>query len=105
MSELRPYQSCKSNEGWIPINVASDSRPIDWVVMVCPWNHPRENICECPGYLYRGTCKHQVIADNAICRWTELEGPEEQSEEQRKIKKCPRCGELTSWHLEVVDDE
>lgn len=105
MSELKPYQSCRKNEGWMPVNVASDSRPIDWVVMVSPWGNPLENICECPGYLYKGKCKHQIIAMKKTCRWTELEGPELQTESQVKSKTCPRCGGPTSWELEVVDGD
>ncbi len=105
MSErLQPYQSCRSNEGWIPTLVPSESQGIDYTVMVCPWDHHRENICECKGYVFKGHCKHQLMAWNKICRWNELDGPEKQNEDQQKGKVCPRCNGPTSWQLEVIDE-
>lgn len=101
---LKSYQSCRTNDGWIPVQVASDTRPLDYLVLVCPWDSHLESICECPGYIHHGHCKHQVIAHESLCRWDELLNPEEQTEAQRKKKICPRCGGPTQWQLEVVDD-
>lgn len=72
--------------------------------MVCPWDVVQECICECPGYLHHGHCKHQFEAFNSLCRWNEIDGPEEQSSEQKKNKVCPRCGGITKYELEVVED-
>jgi hypothetical protein len=105
MTELKPYQSCRTSEGWVPVLIPSETEKRDYTVMVCPWNHYRENICECLGYLYGSHCKHQLAAQEKLCRWSESEGPEEQTEEQRKNKVCPRCGGPTSWQLEIVDED
>lgn len=111
---LQSFQSCRSNDGWIPVLVASSTNPIDYTVMVCPWDSPSECICECPGYLYRGHCKHQHIAFGSLCRWDSLTGtvregveiaPDAQTDEQRKNKVCPACGGQTKYELEVVEDE
>lgn len=83
----------------------SDTTGLDYIVLVAPWGEPRDNICECKGYVFRGTCKHQVIAMRKVCRWNELEGPEEQSAQQAKNKVCPRCGGPTKYELEVVDED
>lgn len=100
--EIKPYQSCRSNEGWVPVNVASTSQKmIDYVVHVCPWNTPRECICECAGYGYRGRCKHQEIAFDSLCRWDQLSGPEVQTEFQAKTNTCPRCGGATKWEMTI----
>lgn len=104
--ELRPYQACRTSEAWIPMEVASESRPGErYVVHVCPWGNATENICECPGYFHRGRCKHQTQAMDALCGWTELQEPKryEQTDEQRKAKVCPRCGGPTSWQMEVAE--
>lgn len=104
MSDLIPYQSCRRNEGWVPVNVASDStKGLDYVVLVSPWGNPNDNICECPGYHFRGACKHQIIAMQKTCWWNELDG-EPQTEEQRQNKVCPRCKGPTRWELQVVDE-
>lgn len=106
--ELRPYQACRTSEGWWPVEVASSrddgSR---YVVMVCPWGNAVENICECAGYTYRGSCRHQVEAMDALCGWTELHEPQRfvQTDEQRQNKICPRCGGPAVWRMEVEEDE
>lgn len=102
---LRSYQSCRSTEGWVPVQVASSTKGIDYVIHVCPWGISSESICECAGYTYRGHCRHQQIAHESLCRWNELEGPEEQDEEQAKNKECPRCGQQTRWEMEIVSED
>lgn len=108
---LIPYQSCRSNEGWVPIRVASSKPPLDYTVLVPPWGqNPRECICECTGYTYHGHCRHQEIAFENLCRWdalngNEKRGPKEQTQAQQEMKICPACGGPTSWQMEVVDDE
>lgn len=97
--DIKPFQSCKTNEGWVPVQVASESQNLDYTVMVCPWGTARESICECPGYTYRGQCKHQQIALDSLCRWDELTGPEAQTEFQKKTNTCPRCGGPTKYEM------
>jgi len=43
---------------------------------------------------------------DALCGWTELQEPKKftQTEEQRKLKVCPRCGGHTQWKMEVEDE-
>jgi hypothetical protein len=104
--ELRPYQACRTAEGWTPITIHSESQSgLRYLVLVCPWGVGRENICECPGYFHRGQCKHQLQAMDALCGWTEFQEPARfiQTPEQRKAKVCPRCGGPTLWRMEVVE--
>lgn len=112
LSEIRPYQACRTTEGWIPIEIPSTSREAIYTVLVCPWQSPSENICECEGYLYGGYCKHQEMAQIAVCGWTELQvkppkmEPEfVQTKAQRKNKICPRCGGPTLWRMEVDESD
>lgn len=114
------FQSCRSNDGWVPVQVASESiQGLDYTVLVCPWDVVNECICECPGYIVHGHCKHQVIAFNSLCRWDSLTGtvrapigqepvavgPDAQTPAMRKNKVCPACGGRTKYELEVVDED
>jgi hypothetical protein len=62
-----------------------------------------EVICECRGYEVRGHCSHQKDALDAVCGWKEREGPEKQTNQQRRDKVCPRCLGPTKWIVEVLD--
>lgn len=98
---MRTYQVCKSNEGWVPVLVASETQNMDYTVMVCPWGIVKECICECPGYTFRSHCKHQQIAFEKVCRWSSVGGcSEAQTEQQEEMKVCPRCGGHTKWELD-----
>lgn len=105
--DFKAYAACRTSEGWLPVEIASESQPgIRHVVLVCPWGNAVENICECPGYFHRGRCRHQAEAMDAVCGWTEQQvGQHAQTDEQRKQKICPRCGGPTTWKMEVIDDE
>jgi hypothetical protein len=104
--DIRPFQTCRSLEGWFVVRIESSSDPGKrYVVHVNPWGDTAENICECQGYLYRGHCRHQTMAKDAVCGWQEGLGEEVQTEMQRKMKTCPRCGGPTRWEFEVVEPE
>lgn len=106
MTKLKPYQICRTAEGWTPIKVPSDSGPQLYTVLVAPWGHPRENICECAGYAFTSKCKHQEIAMSRVCGWTELQiGKHTQTKEQRDGCVCPRCKGETLWRMEVIEDD
>lgn len=99
---LRPYQQCLSSEGWQPVKVPSASREGEsHLVMVCPWGTPHENICDCPAYFYRASCRHQLEAMDLVCGWSELVDKLAQTDEQKKYKVCPRCKGPTQWKMEV----
>jgi hypothetical protein len=105
--KIVPVQVCRTSEGWWPVELPSASDPqMRYVVMVCPWGNAKENICECAGYTYRGECRHQVEAMDALCGWSELHEPKRhvQTDEQRTNKVCPRCGGPTKWTMEVVSE-
>jgi len=100
---LKTYQTCRSNEGWQPVEIDSASDPNKtYVVLVNPWGDPRENICDCEGYRFRGVCSHQQKAADEVCRWNEVLGfAETQTSQQASELICPRCGGPTKVELSV----
>jgi uncharacterized Zn finger protein len=53
--------------------------------------------CTCPGFTYRGKCKHVAAAREKICGWRADVGPEEQTPQQEMEAVCPRCGTTTDF--------
>lgn len=93
---LQAFQSCRSNEGWQAVRVQSDSDDkIVYTVLVSPWR-ANESICDCPGYLFRGSCKHLKRASDDVCRWTGAPG-------EPRHDACPTCGGPLKYEVEVVD--
>lgn len=104
--KIKPYQICRSAEGWIPVTVFSSTGEGSYKVLVAPWGHPRENICECNGYYFKQKCRHQEEAMDLVCGWTELQiGEYTQTSAQRSNMQCPRCGGETLWRMEVEEEE
>jgi hypothetical protein len=88
----RIIQECRSNDGWQPIEVQSKSdHDVRHLVLCASWVAPREYICDCKGYQFRAKCSHQLDAAKLFCRWTELDGPETQTDAQKRARVCPRC--------------
>lgn len=100
MTQFRTYQACLSAEGWQPVEVASSDGVTTYVVLVNPWGNPRESLCHCEGYNFRGQCRHQEAAVERVCGWTELKA-DIQSPHQRQMKQCPHCGNQTKYEIEV----
>lgn len=99
--EFVSFQECRSTEGWQPVKVESSREDgTFYVVLVNPWGTTNENICECRGYVYRGNCRHQHEASQKLCRWSDADGPEVQTEEQERNNVCPRCHKATRTRLE-----
>lgn len=103
MTEFRTYQACLSSCGWQPVEVPSSDGGTTYVVLVNPWSNPRENVCHCEGYNFRGQCRHQIEARDRVCRWSELVNGPTQSEGQRGARICPRCGNPTKYEVDVVE--
>lgn len=99
--ELKPYQICRSNDGWLPVVISSSSSEHKYRVYVNPWGHTMENICECKGYIYTGHCKHQDLAADRVCGWSELDCEDQQSKDQKANRQCPRCGGPTKIEVEI----
>jgi hypothetical protein len=99
--EIRPYQICVSADGWYPIRVESSNQDQHYTVMVCPWGEPQDHICECAGYTYRGSCRHQDLAQRYRCAWKQLESDVQQNDSEIKDMKCPKCGGPTKWTIQV----
>ena len=101
---LSCYQECRSAEGWQPIKVSSQSEEgKTYTVLVNPWGAVDENICECTGYLFRGTCSHQDRAMKTICGWREDKFTLTQTVDERAGMVCPECGGPTKWQMEVAE--
>jgi len=100
------YQRCRSHTPWLPIEVPSQSDPdVTYTVMLCPFGNVDENICECPGYEFRGECSHQVIAAQLWCGWSEIGiGAERQTRAQAAMMVCPACGDDTEWVFRPVKE-
>lgn len=98
-----PALQCRTLDGWYPAQVRSESDPnIHYSVHVNPWaNRSEQHVCECKGYLYRGTCKHQKEAHYQHCGWNEIEGPETPllDAEGKKELTCPRCSGPAHWAM------
>ncbi len=90
--------ACSSNLPYHTIEVASSSTPHLFYRLMIIWpDDPTEEIvCQCPGYVHRGRCRHQEVADVLRCHWRE--GDEEQTEEDI----CPRCGSATYIETTIV---
>lgn len=99
--EIKPYQICRSAEGWYPVRVESSNEDQYYTVMVCPWGEREDHICECAGYTYRGACRHQEVAEKFRCGWKDIESEDKQTEFQADNKICPLCGGPTTWAIEV----
>jgi hypothetical protein len=99
--EIRPYQICVSADGWYPIRVESSNQDAHYTVMVSPWGEQDDHICECAGYTYRGSCRHQELAQRFRCGWKAIESDIVQNESQKQDMTCPKCSGQTKWTIEV----
>ncbi len=105
MVDLVQVQHCVSAEPWFEVYIPSQTTEgVEYRIMVpYPEDPAEELICECPGFNYRGYCVHQELAYAMLCRWHELDGPEQQTPEQAHDHVCPRCGDETIKESEYVD--
>jgi hypothetical protein len=90
-------------EGWQPVPVPSSSTDQSYTVLVNPWGLAEENICECKGYGFRGTCRHQKEALDRLCAWVEGDA-DHQTTHERTQMICPKCGGRTRWTMEVSNE-
>lgn len=105
--ELKAIQVCYSTEGWSPVRVDSHSNPDQQhMVLVNPYVTLREFVCDCPGFLYRGECRHQEEALQQTCWWPIRPGVNtvEQTAKQQRDKRCPVCDGPTKWEMVEVED-
>lgn len=95
---------CASTEPWSSVEVPSSSEEDKSYLVVRPWldDEPKDLVCECPGYIYKGSCKHQDIAATMFCDWDQKTGPEKQNLEQRRNGICPRCKKETVQNIEAA---
>lgn len=92
---MRFIQECAKNGGFQEVEVASSDGETIYLVSLPPWDRvEKEVVCECPGYEFRGRCRHQREALALVCNWSELDG-EPQSAGQVREHVCPECGGRT----------
>jgi len=85
-------QECASNLEWQEVQVRSATEQGKaYTVSIPPWGGTEDITCECPGYQYRGACRHTSAALAKICNWSSA-GPIPQTDAQQNGHTCPRCG-------------
>ena len=102
---MRVFQECISSVGWQEVEVpSSDPAKPPYLITIPPWDrgNPDEISCSCPGYEFRGYCRHQREAWQYVCNWSEIDSALQQTEEQRKKRICPECEGKT--HIVVEED-
>jgi hypothetical protein len=82
--------------------IASASEDDKEYRVLVPWpdDKAEDLTCECMSFVHRGHCRHQQEAFDLLCRWTSVDGPEEQTNTQSRHQECPRCGEQTILQVE-----
>jgi hypothetical protein len=94
------YQECKSKDGWQEIPVkSSNPENAPYIVTIPSWA-VEDAICSCPGFEYRGKCRHLSEASAKICSWSEIDSDFRQTEEQKRKRICPKCGNKTVTIIE-----
>lgn len=89
---IKIFQQCSNAIGWTVFEVPSASEPdLMRMVSLSEWG---DYICDCPGYQYRGECRHFEYADKNRCRWQEGDLPS-QSEVEKANQWCPNCAAPT----------
>jgi hypothetical protein len=48
--------------------------------------------CSCPGWQYRGKCRHVTELRQKLCGWNEQYSDEVQTPQQEMEAVCPKCG-------------
>lgn len=97
------YQECNSKDGWQEVYIASSSpEKAPYMVMIPSWGID-DAVCSCPGYEYRGKCRHLSEASAQVCMWSEIDSDIKQTEEQKRKRICPKCGNQTSTVIEDDD--
>jgi len=93
---------CRSNVEWCK-EVQGNSG-----VYVVEWGRVHDRDCDygftctCPGFKYRGTCRHIREVSSERCAWHQEYNNPEFAEVNDDDPKCPRCGgELTSCAIGV----
>lgn len=102
--DIISVQNCVSTQPYFTAHILSESTPgkVYEILVPMPGDPPEQYICTCPGFEFRGYCKHQHQVQ--ICGWEELTGPEKQTLIQKKAHTCPRCKNDTVEELEYADD-
>ncbi len=84
-------QECGSDS--VKENVLSSKGTEEYEVFVS--RSSEYDACTCPGFQYRGKCKHVTALREKLCDWTEQKSEITQSPQQEMEGICPKCGSET----------
>lgn len=80
---VHPFGYCSTRKRFVGIN----GYQIDIV----------EGTCSCKGFMYRGACKHLVLAAKEVCSWSEFI-----DEPPTADDRCPKCGSAIEYEMVAV---
>lgn len=91
---LETYQECSAERAVFSVPPRKSESAGDVSYEIGGYILSGEVKCSCPGFSYRGRCKHLKVRTEK-CSWNSKTSPEVQTEEEKRTHICPVCGSKT----------